>query len=73
MATIKYTIPANGDGTFQLEVLDRGSEENCSNVVLQAQRMGNVLSDERTGPDCDEVHEGHAEPGVVGGSGDSVI
>lgn len=68
MALVKYTIPANSDGTFQIEVVDRGNE-NCNNVVLQAQRMGTMLSDERTGPDCDEVHEGHADLS----GGDSVV
>jgi hypothetical protein len=71
MATVKYTIPANGDGTFQIEVVDRG-EENCNNILHQAQRMGTVLQDERTGPDCDEVHEGHTD-GALGGGGDSIV
>lgn len=71
MALVKYTIPANGDGTFKIEVIDRGTE-NCNNIVHTAQRMGSVLSDERTGPDCDEVHEGHVDPGTVGG-GDTII
>jgi len=45
------------DGDVQTEVLDREGE-NCANALVVAQALGTVTSDERTGPDCDEVHEG---------------
>lgn len=58
---VKYII--RKDGTHTVEVLDRQGE-NCNTVLTQAQRMGTVLSDEVTGPDCETVHES-----TLGGEG----
>jgi hypothetical protein len=50
------------DGTVKSTVLDRQGE-NCEAAVRQAQNLGTILSDERTGPDCDTVHEGIVDGG----------
>lgn len=75
MAILEYTIPPN-DSTFKVEVIDRQGE-NCDQAVLVAQRMGQVTNDERTGPNCDEVHEGMVDGGGLvgegGGGGDSIV
>ena len=43
------------DGKRVHEVIERAVGENCERVrVLDA---GSVTDHERTGPDCDEVHE----------------
>lgn len=52
---IEYLIDQAGQ--VVANVLDRQGE-NCAAAVTQAGRLGSVLSDERTGPDCDTVHEG---------------
>jgi len=38
-------------------IIDREGEL-CSNITKLTNRMGDLVSDERTGPECDEVHEG---------------
>jgi len=47
------------DGDIITNVLERGDAE-CS-VVKQrfSSNLGRELSDERTGPECDDVHERH--------------
>lgn len=77
MAILEYTIPPN-ESTFKVEVIDRQGE-NCDHAVNVAQRMGTVTNDQRTGPACDEVHEGVVDPsaaGLVGGGsggGDTIV
>lgn len=74
MAILEYTIPPN-ESTFKFEIIDRQGE-NCDQSVNVAQRMGTVTNDERTGPNCDEVHEGIVDAGsndVGGGGGDSIV
>lgn len=75
MAILEYTIPPN-ESTFKFEIIDRQGE-NCDQGVNVAQRMGIVTNDERTGPNCDEVHEGMVDGGssdvVSGGGGDSIV
>ena len=44
------------DGTVISNVLDRQGE-NCQVSVQQASAFGAIVSDERTGPDCDDVQE----------------
>ena len=44
------------DGKVTQEVRERTETENC-NKVYQVANLGEVLSDEQTGPDCDAVHE----------------
>ena len=57
-ARIEWLID-NETGVIDQNILERG-DENCAGAVIQAQRLGTVLSDEQTGPDCDTVHEGVA-------------
>jgi hypothetical protein len=44
------------DGTIVTDVKDRQGQD-CNNIKRITQLMGKELSDERTGPDCDTVHE----------------
>lgn len=45
------------DGRVVTEVLER-QNDNCDNVHQLTQGLGHTESDEKTGPDCNEVHEG---------------
>lgn len=51
---VQFTIKPSGK--VITEVLDREGE-NCNTVTQITQHLGETLMDERTGPDCDEVHE----------------
>lgn len=51
---VKFTVKPSGE--VITEVLDRQGE-NCNNIHQITQKLGEELLDERTGPDCDEVHE----------------
>lgn len=52
---VEFLIPPNST-TFTTNILDREGEI-CDNVLQLTQALGETVSDERTGPDCDEVHE----------------
>jgi hypothetical protein len=57
MATSKWEHIIKEDGTVVTTVLERGDVE-CSVVQRQAtNNLGRELSHERTGPECDDVHE----------------
>lgn len=50
---VEVTIFPDGKRTH--EVIERTQGENCQKVhMIDA---GSVVDEERTGPDCDEVHE----------------
>jgi hypothetical protein len=50
---VEITIKKNGERTH--EVIERDEGENCEKVyVLNA---GAIVDEEKTGPDCDTVHE----------------
>jgi hypothetical protein len=51
---LKFTI--RKDGTFATEVLDREGQD-CREVTRLTDQLGQKLSEEVTGPDCDTVHE----------------
>jgi hypothetical protein len=44
------------DGSLQTEVIERGTQD-CRLAVTLAEKLGNIESDERTGPDCDRQEE----------------
>jgi hypothetical protein len=50
---IEVTIFPDGKRTH--EVIERAEGENCERVHMI--NAGSVIDDERTGPDCDTVHE----------------
>ncbi len=50
---VEITIKPNGQRTH--EVIERAEGENCERVYQL--NAGAILDDERTGPDCDKVHE----------------
>ena len=43
------------DGRLISEVVERETGENCEHIRML--NTGYVVSEEKTGPDCDEVHE----------------
>lgn len=53
---MEFEVRIKKDGTRTHEVLQREAGENCQ-MIRQFDGGGVVLSDEQTGPDCDEVHE----------------
>ncbi len=50
---VKITIKKNGQRTH--EVVERAEGEQCEKVYQL--NAGAILDDQRTGPDCDTVHE----------------
>lgn len=54
---MKYAVYCYEDGTSETEVLEREEGENCEKIKVITSAVGRELSDERTGPDCDQVHE----------------
>lgn len=56
MASMKFKVTINKDGTVVTEVLDRG-EHLCSEVYKVTNAVGKQLSDEEIGPECDKVNE----------------
>jgi hypothetical protein len=54
---MKYEQIVSKDGKIVTNILDRQGE-NCGNIYHITQNMGQTVDDVRTGPDCDEVHEG---------------
>lgn len=54
---MRYEQIVDKEGKIVTNILDRQGE-NCNNIYKVTQNMGETLDDVRTGPDCDEVHEG---------------
>ncbi len=54
---MKFSITINKDGTSQTEVLERQEGEQCVQVRQIAGALGDVLTDEVIGPECDTVYE----------------
>jgi len=50
---VKVTIFPDGKRTH--EVVERAEGENCERIHMVD--AGSILDEERTGPDCDSVHE----------------
>lgn len=44
------------DGTVTTEVLDREGQD-CKEVYKLTENIGKRISEETTGPDCNDVHE----------------
>ena len=51
-----YSATIKQDGTITTEVIEREGTQ-CSKLLQFVGNVGVVLSDEETGPECDEVHE----------------
>jgi hypothetical protein len=56
--TTKWELIIEKNGRIVTTVLDRGAAE-CSRVRQFTNNLGRELSDEQTGPECDDVHERH--------------
>ena len=56
---MKLEFIVNKKGNIVTNNLDRQGEK-CSNVYRITQNLGDTVSDEETGPECDEVHEGES-------------
>ena len=54
---MRVQVDIKPNGKIVMEVLERSQEENCTTVSQRLVQGMRVESDERTGPDCDEVHE----------------
>lgn len=54
---MKIQVDITPNGRVVCEVLERSQGENCSTATQQLVQGMSIESDERTGPDCDEVHE----------------
>jgi len=53
---MKFKAVIKKDGTVVTEVLERESHL-CSQIYNVTNAVGNQLSDEEIGPECDDVHE----------------
>lgn len=53
---MKYSAIIKQDGTIETEVIDREGTQ-CSKLRQFVGGVGQIVSDEQTGPECDEVHE----------------
>lgn len=53
---MKFTVDIMKDGTVVTEVIDRGTHL-CSEVYKVTNAVGQQLSDEEIGPECDTVEE----------------
>lgn len=58
---MRIQVDIKPDGKVVYEVLQRDSNENCTTVSQQLVQGMSIESDERTGPDCDEVFESIGE------------
>lgn len=54
---MKWECIINEDGTVETNVLERQSGTQCGKVKQFTDGIGMELSDEATGPECDDVHE----------------
>lgn len=52
---MEFLVCINPNGSRTHEVTQREEGENCQ--MIRQFDVGVVVSDEQTGPDCDEVHE----------------
>jgi hypothetical protein len=51
-----YSATIKQNGTIETEVIDREGTE-CSRLRQFIGGVGEIISDEETGPECDEVRE----------------
>ncbi len=58
---MKVQVDIKPTGSAIVEILERAQNENCTTVSHRLVQGLSVESDERTGPDCDEVHETSSE------------
>ena len=58
---MKVQVDIKPTGSAIVEILERAQNENCTTVSQRLVQGMSVESDERTGPDCDEVHETSSE------------
>lgn len=57
MAIVKVEYLIKEDGTVVHTILERGNVE-CSRIKqFGTEGIGTEMSDEQTGPECDDVHE----------------
>ena len=61
---MRIQIDITPDGKVVYEVLERAAGENCTKVSDQLVQGMTIESDERTGPDCNEVHENIGEGSI---------
>lgn len=57
MANIKCRTIIKKDGQLITEVLEKSQAVQCSAVKQYTGGFGKEVSDEQTGPECDDVHE----------------
>lgn len=58
---MRIQVDIRPDGKVVYEVLDREHGEHCTKISHHLVQGMSIESDERTGPDCDEVHENMGE------------
>lgn len=58
---MRIQVDIRPDGKVVYEVLQRDQGENCTTVSQRLVQGMSVESDERTGPDCDQVYESMSE------------
>ena len=56
MTTTKWECIIKTDGQVITSVIERGSTE-CGRIKQFTDGLGREMSDERIGPECDDVHE----------------
>lgn len=61
---MRIQVDIRKDGKVVYEVLQRDQGENCTKVSHQLVQGMSIESDERTGPDCEEVYESIGEGNV---------
>lgn len=61
---MKVQVDIRGDGKVVMEVLERSQGENCDAVTQRLVQGMSIESDEKTGPECDEVHESSGESSI---------
>jgi hypothetical protein len=54
---IEFEVIIKDDGTLVHDVTAREEGANCNAVRKIAQKMGNIILDETTGPFCDKQNE----------------
>jgi len=58
---MKIQVDIKPDGKVVYEVLQRDQGESCTKVSHALVQGMSIESDERTGPDCDQVYESMGE------------
>lgn len=54
---MKWEHIINEDGTIVTTILERQSGTQCSKIKQLTSVIGQTLSDEQIGPECDDTHE----------------